>query len=210
MHFSNRRSKSSRSGAVPQLPSAELAWKALHGGEAMTFFDVFGPFDVAHNERIIPRAQPDLWSEVHDYAPGLPNAIGCYLYGLRYGERITPWYVGMTVSQGGFAGETFQQHKIDNYSYAMSLKRGAPVIFLFPLMKNDTDFSSARKAGKPAIRWLEKTLMNLAYNRNPKISNIKDMRMVREVEVRGLLGPLRKGRPYHEVKAIRRVLLGAR
>lgn len=49
--------------------------------------------------------------------------------------------------------------------------------------------------------------MGFAHRRNPRISNVKDMYFLRNVEVLGLLGR-RPGRPHQEAKAIRRVLLG--
>jgi hypothetical protein len=134
------------------------------------------------------------------------------MFCLEDGETIKPWYVGMTVNQNGFRDEVFTDHKLRIYNDCIGRRRGRPSLFLFPLVLNaDNDryrFSRAYVSAGPVIAWLEKTLMGLAYARNPEIRNVKDMRRLRTVTVRGIMGPPKQGRPHADVALARRALLG--
>lgn len=179
------------------------------GNEPSYYFECYGPFDLEHEDRQFSGDKKYLSSLLEEQECGLSTAIGCYLFGIRYGKKIRPWYAGMTVAQGGFISEVLQQHKRDIYGDAMAQQRGTPTLFLFPLLTlGEGRFSKARSSGKRVICWLEKTLMGLAYGRNPEIGNLRDMHYLRNVEVEGLLGPRRLGRPFKEVGVIRRTLLG--
>lgn len=122
-------------------------------------------------------------------------------------KHLKPWYVGMTSAIGGFRSEIFQEHKLSIYNKLMEKRRGKPLMFLFPLMTPSGVFSKSRVSKKNTIEWLERYLMMTAFARNPDIANIRDMRFLRQVEVLGILGK-RQGRPYSEVKAVRRALFG--
>jgi hypothetical protein len=172
-----------------------------------TFFDVYGPFPIQHHRRKVPHTQLDLWELAEKRDEGLASAIGCYLFGLSFRGKLTPWYVGMTVAQAGFKAEAFQPHKIGIYNGILADHPGKPILFFFPLMTPEEKFSKARTHGKKVIGWLERTLMALAFGRNPEISNVRDMKFLRNVEVLGLLGPKRTGRPYREAAEIRKMLL---
>jgi hypothetical protein len=176
------------------------------------FFDCYGPFDLRHSARRFSGDKKYLRDALEACDDGLACAIGCYLFGIRYGGKITPWYAGMTVAEGGFISEVLQEHKRENYAQAMAQQqRGAPVLFLFPLLTyGEKRFSHARSSGKRVSCWLERALMGLAYGQNPEISNLRDMHFLRNVEVLGLLGPKRPGRPFKEAKETRRTLLGHR
>lgn len=72
------------------------------------------------------------------------HAIGCYVFCMKYGGKIRPWYVGMTVAKAGFRGEIFQQHKLEIYNECLDGRRGTPVMFLFSLMTSEGNaFSKA-------------------------------------------------------------------
>ena len=98
------------------------------------FFDCYGPFDLRHSDRRFSGDKKYLRAALEACDEGLAGAIGCYLFGIRYGEKITPWYAGMTVAEGGFVSEVLQAHKREIYADAMAQMRGAPVLFLFPLL----------------------------------------------------------------------------
>lgn len=69
-------------------------------------------------------------------------------------------------------------------------------------------FSTAGSSGKPVIEWMERYLMMTAFARNPAITNVRDMAMLRRVEVPGLLGK-RPGRPHSDVQSVRQALFGS-
>ncbi|WP_156629564.1 hypothetical protein [Methylobacterium sp. Leaf85] len=176
----------------------------------MSFFDTYGPYEINHENRDCHVSQLSFWRDIGSVYEGLSGAIGCYVFGIRYGHKIRPWYVGMTVAKDGFKGEIFQKHKTDIYTECMGKQRGAPVMFLLPLIQDNTGkYSQARSSKKKDIAWLEITLMGFAFRQNPEISNVRDMNFLRNIEVLGLLGT-RRGRPFREAQEIRRTLLGAR
>lgn len=173
----------------------------------MPFFDVYGPFEIPRDEGACAKPQTAFWEEVEDYDEGLSGANGCYMFCLRNGVNYVPWYVGMTVSQRGFKGEIFQPHKLQTYDDVMSGRRGIPFMFLFPLMTDgEMRFSRSLVEARSPVEWLEKTLMGMAYAKNEEISNVRDMGFVRNVEVRGLIGPRRPGGTHVDVKAARNAL----
>lgn len=174
----------------------------------MPYFDTYGPYKINLQGRECTAKQTDFWNEIAVNWPDLHAAIGCYLFCMQFGDRFRPWYVGVTVAEKGFKGEAFQKHKLDIYNDIIPHQRGTPVMFFFPLMTEQTGrYSKNRKGGKTAISWLEKILMGFAYRRNPELSNVKDMKHLRNVEVLGLIGK-RRGRPFREAVAVRKALIG--
>lgn len=93
---------------------------AFDDDKQTTFFDVWGPFEIAHDGNWIKGAQGDLWSELEDRCEGLSTAIGCYMFCLRTHKQIRPWYVGMTLAKAGFRGEVFQLHKLNSFNFVMN------------------------------------------------------------------------------------------
>ncbi|MGQ3150385.1 hypothetical protein [Brevundimonas mediterranea] len=184
---------------------------AFDDDKQTTFFDVWGPFEIAHDGNWIKGAQGDLWSELEDRCEGLSTAIGCYMFCLRTHKQIRPWYVGMTLAKAGFRGEVFQLHKLNSFNFVMNAHATAmarPILFFFPLMTPTRRFSTAGSSGKPVIEWMERYLMMTAFARNPAITNVRDMAMLRRVEVPGLLGK-RPGRPHSDVQSVRQALFGS-
>lgn len=176
----------------------------------MSYFDTHGPYEVQRPSGIITGAQQAFWNSIPSKYASPEHAIGCYVFGIRYGAKIRPWYVGMTVAKAGFRGEIFQKHKLDIYNECMNGRRGTPVMFLFPLITSGMDaFSTASKSKKKEIAWLEITLVGFAFRQNPELSNVRDMTFLKNVEVLGLLGK-RRGRPYREAQEVRKMLLGKR
>jgi hypothetical protein len=123
---------------------------------------------------------------------------------------MRPWYVGMTVVAAGFKGEAFQPHKVDLYNECLSKRRGTAHIFFLPLcLQENYKFSKNKSQHKKEMQWLETTLMGFAYRQNSNVSNVRRMYYLRNVEVSGLLGKRRPGRPSREAGTIRSILLGS-
>ena len=60
-------------------------------------FDIFGPYEVGLTaNQMIDEDQQDLWEKANAARAGLEAAIGCYLFGIKHGENLMPWYVGQT------------------------------------------------------------------------------------------------------------------
>ncbi|RDJ20123.1 hypothetical protein DWF00_16570 [Bosea caraganae] len=176
------------------------------------FFDVYGPYDIEVDGTQVPASQKALWEQVRE-EEGLEESIGCYMFCIRRGGIILPWYIGMTVAVKGFRGETFTPHKIDIYNDCLQRQSGQPQLFIFPFMiKPDENanlrFSLDRTRGRRIIKWLEKTLMGMALSRNDELANLRDASLPRSVSVRGVLGAPLRGRPSTDVAEARRALLG--
>jgi len=89
---------------------------------------------------------------------------GCYVFGIRSGGGIIPWYVGKTIS--AFESECFQSHKLVQYNEALQLGGiGTPVLF----------FVVHPPARGPVSVWtindLESYLIQAAYKRNERLQN---------------------------------------
>ncbi|NJC04538.1 hypothetical protein GGQ97_000331 [Sphingomonas kaistensis] len=181
------------------------------------YFETFGPFQVPLDDRgRACRPSADWWREINSEADcDLSASIGCYLFSLGR-SQLRPWYVGKTVAQGGSAAEAFTDHKLNHYNWALRPKRnvrrrGPPQLFLFPLITKpfDDDWRFAKGAShSPYIEWLERTLIGMAYARNPDIANSRDTTFLKTVHVRGLIGSKSLGRRPDSVRLARRVLLG--
>jgi hypothetical protein len=164
-------------------------------------FDTYGPFPVATVDRMVKASQKEFWAEVdahamyYGYKSGeLAQAIGCYAL-VMYSRVYRPWYVGKTLAQAGFRGEVFQPHKLGIYSEYTSERRGTPYMFLFPLLTDEGRFSKARSSADGVIDWLERTLIGMAFAKNPLLRNVSHTKHLRSVTVSGILGPRPPGRP---------------
>lgn len=176
------------------------------------FFEMYGPFKMARDEQVIPSRQPEMWEAVRAACAKdgydekqLETAIGCYAFGLQFGSTIKPWYVGMTVAEGGFRAEILQVHKRDHYDEVLAEHRGAPVMFLMPLLTPDNRFSRDRGASIPLIKWVEKMLFGLALARNSECRNQRDTKYLRHVEVRGIFNSNPPGASSATVVAARQM-----
>lgn len=177
--------------------------------DSMSFFDTYGPYDLERENGRVGGAQAAMWEQVPEDKADIGRAIGCYVFGIRYGSRIRPWYVGMTVARAGFRGEIFQRHKLDIYNLCLAKQRGSPVMFLFPLVKDGFyAFSEARRSKRREIAWLEIQLMGFAHRRNPDIGNVRDMTFLKSVQVTGVVGRRMPGRPFRDAAEARAMLIG--
>lgn len=137
--------------------------------EIKTMFRVEGPFKIplhpAKNKaaKLIAENLDKFWAQDGNL---FANRIGCYVFGIRVGRNIVPWYVGKT--RKSFEQECFQKHKQDHYAKALAdVLKGTPVMFFvtYPLGKPG-------KTNEQNIDELETFLIQLAIDVNPKIRNI--------------------------------------
>ncbi len=178
-------------------------------------FDVYGPFELERIDGRVTSRQSELWARVrqecarwHHDETELEKAIGCYAFGLKNGDSLVPWYIGMTIAQRGFRGEILQPHKLDHYNSVLEQRRGVPILFLMPLLTPEWRFSRDRSANKVLIRWVEKMLFGVALKRNPNCRNQRDTKFLREVKIRGVFNHDEAGRPNRSLLAARRMFDG--
>jgi len=176
------------------------------------WFDMYGPFELVRADRRIPSRQPEFWEQVREASArygsqpkALEQTIGCYAFGLRHGDTMKPWYIGMTVAQGGFRREVLQRHKLDHYDEVIQRHHGAPIMFLMPLLTPEGYFSRDRSSTKPLIQWVEKMLFGVALRQNPRCRNQRDTKYLRSVVVHGIFNSRPPGRQGPEVTAARKM-----
>jgi len=60
------------------------------------------------------------WSRINEEEDeGLSEAVGCYIFSIRAGKGILPWYVGLAEKQP-FRKECFTSHKLTHYNDAIA------------------------------------------------------------------------------------------
>jgi hypothetical protein len=131
----------------------------------LLLFQVDGPYEIwAQSERggriITAEAGPELFER----ANGLGDEVGCFVFAIRAGPGMTPWYVGKTAN--GFRWECFQPHKLNKYNEALvRAGYGTPILFfvVYPRTRG--------RVSKVAIDELETFLIQVARNRNPALLN---------------------------------------
>lgn len=177
------------------------------------FFETFGPFRIEVEDGRIKRPKASWWDEEVEGVTweGLSRAIGCYMF-VMGDANIKPWYVGKTVNKHGFREEAFADHKLRHYNWVLSEGyRGPPQLYLFPMITRsfhqDWRFSKGWSYERP-IKWLESTLMGMAFSQNPDIANSKELKFFRTVHVRGILGRAPKGKRTGHIAKARQALLG--
>ena len=150
----------------------------------------FGPFDVPRSEKgLIPTDNTSLkqfWADVDEVYAGVSQAVGCYIFSIRAGRGMLPWYVGLAEKQK-FAKECFTPHKLVQYNEAIVGRRGTPVLTFLAKQTPAVKFSKPSSNGHRDIQFLETMLIGLALRRNSDLANAKDTKFMREMVVHGIL-----------------------
>jgi hypothetical protein len=170
-------------------------------------FGVFGGFPI---ERQTPKRlhgvfDKSFWARVTSSDDGLPSACGCYVFALRNGDNILPWYVGKT-EKTTFEKECFHATKINYYNDLLVNHKGQALLFLIPRRT-----ASGNKYSKPTrgryrdVDFLESMLIGFAYARNPSLLNMKKTKFWREMVVPGVINTP-QGSPSAAVTDLRNAL----
>ena len=145
----------------------------------------------------------EFWQELEDECEGLASAVGCYLFGVKSGPRITPWYIGQ--AKKGFKSECLTPHKRDKYREVVAnTAKGTPQLIFIARMTDGGKFSSA--LGVSEARFVERHLIQWALLRNSKIINVASTKHLREVCIPGILNP-GKGKPSKGATLLRETLV---
>lgn len=148
-------------------------------------YEIFGPYEVPREGDLVSREakiRNKFWKEVDEDEEGLQDACGCYMLVIRN----KAWYVGMAEKQS-FKNECFQLHKIVQYDSALQKAKGIPYLIFLAKMTPSGSFASPGKNGYSDVRALEQLLIGAAIDRNPKLCNIKDTKVLRHMNVPGFL-----------------------
>lgn len=171
-------------------------------------YQVYGPFWSPRAEtEAVGDALRVFWNEIEEMHPGLPRAVGIYVFSTCHGENYTPWYVGKTNAKAGFRGEIFQAHKLSHYVNASQRKKGYPAIHLIAKVEpNRGSFCRASSRSGRQIDELETVMIGMALRANSNVRNSKKTWFNKNCVVPGIMGPAIVGRPSDAVLALRNTL----
>ena len=117
---------------------------------------------------------------------GLSGAIGCYIFSVRAGKGVLPWYVGLAVKQS-FRKECFTTHKLVHYNNVVSERKGTPLLTLVSKYTPGGKLLNPTGNSHRDIEFLESLLISNCLARNPDLYNKRDTKLLREMVVPGLL-----------------------
>ncbi len=147
------------------------------------------------------------WEQLDDaLGDELSAGIGCYIFSIRAGKGVLPWYVGLAEKQS-FRKECFTHHKITHYNNAIAARKGTPLLTLVAKYTPGGKLVRPTGGGHRDVQHLETMLIGNCLGRNDKLLNVKDTKLLREMVVPGLLNSP-KGKPSATVRAFKS-LIGA-
>lgn len=165
-------------------------------------YKIYGAWEISRRNRIINNsneAKRLFWDDVEEDTEGLSDACGCYVFSLQN----RPWYVGMASKQS-FAQECFTDHKINLFNQALSqYKRATPYLYFLSRMTPAGNFSLPSKNGHKDIEFLETMLIGQGVSRNPELLNIKGTKLLRELNVPGIINSKKGQTSSHAVQELR-------
>ena len=174
-------------------------------------YEPYGPFQVPLDQhRQINshgiRGRGNFWSMIDELSVGLSTARGCYVFSIRAGRGIRPWYVGQASGEKGFKQEVFQSHKLVHMNGVMArIKRGTPIIHLLPRITPTGRFS--KNVQQAELDYLETLLIGLALTQNHKLCNVQTAKLLQKVVVPGVTKGGGSGR-LKESRATLKIALG--
>lgn len=168
-------------------------------------YEVFGPFYAPVRQgEATGDSLADFWEVVEAMHPGLPRAVGVYVFSTSHGSSYTPWYVGKTNAKAGFRGEIFQGHKLDHYISARERKRGIPRMHLIAKVEPARgNFCRPSARSGREIDELETVMIAMALRSNPDVRNSKKTWFNKTCQVPGIMGEPPLGRPSEAIVTLR-------
>jgi hypothetical protein len=136
-------------------------------------FETYGPFElplIDANDVDFAKL-PVFWEKIESEYPGLPEAMGCYVFAIERQFSLLPWYVGKTEKKS-FKFESVQFHKTNHYHEALKKAEGKrALLFLLPRLTAGGKFRKVWKGGSSSVARLEGMLIEAALKRNPLLQN---------------------------------------
>ncbi|MCX4152648.1 MULTISPECIES: hypothetical protein [Paraburkholderia] len=152
------------------------------------------------------QSQANFWEYVdNEIENGLSGAIGCYIFSIRAGKGVLPWYVGLAMKQS-FRKECFTSHKLLHYNNSVAGRKGTPLLTLIPKYTPNGRLVCPTGSSHRDIEFLETMLISNCLSRNRDLCNKKDTKLLREMIVSGFLNTP-KGKVTSSVSAFR-ILIG--
>jgi hypothetical protein len=153
-------------------------------------FIPYGPLEVPVTDGTVDASQLKKWWHDIDFDGKhtyLPAAYGCYIFALRTGSKLVPWYVGRT--RASFKGEILTRHKrwIVEEVLKTSKRGKLVVIFLARTTSKGKLRRGDRRSATPEVKFLEDALIGACVARNPELMNKSQTRYLRQIVVPGFL-----------------------
>ena len=168
-------------------------------------FEIYRAFEIERKPTRLGLFEKAFWKTVNEEVNGLSEACGVYLFALQHGTNIKPWYVGKTEKKN-FSFECFQATKINYYNDVLVAHPGRPLLFLIPRITATREkFSKPTKSGYRDIEFLETILIGYALEKNPELANVKKTKLLRDMEVPGILNSP-QARPTNAVQDLKSAL----
>jgi hypothetical protein len=147
------------------------------------------------------------WASVESQLEeGLSGAIGCYIFSVRAGRGVLPWYVGLAEKQS-FKKECFTSHKLVHYNDILATRTGTPMMTFVSKYTPGGKLLNPTGNSHRDIKFLERLLISNCLKRNVDVSNARDTKLLREMVVPGLINSP-QGKAYSSVLKFRD-LIGA-
>ena len=172
-------------------------------------FEVYGGFEVGKGKLRLAT----LWKNVNSKKEGLSKACGCYVFAIKHGDSLKPWYIGQTQRKNGYEKEVFSPRNRDRVWKKLCAKNGTIYLYLLPKMTPRGNFVKPPERNKgpnsKIINEAEKMIIELAYRRNPELYNVQEVRMQESLGIPGISrgGP---GAPPQAVVELKKMLVQER
>lgn len=156
-------------------------------------FDVAGPFELRRygSKKILTdESLADLKVQLEEWETGLAEACGCYLFAMRAGKGLMPYYVGQACKRS-LSKEALNSANIVKFNKILSNRNGTPVIFLLPMRTPSGKFRKQKKTngGLNELDFLERWLIAAALEKNSTLINNKETYFLRNIHVSGIFNP---------------------
>jgi len=152
-------------------------------------FDIVGPFKIeryTHKSLITNDSVVALKKIIEAEEEGLSQACGCYVFGIRAGKGMTPYYAGQSLRRSIFK-ESMNHANITKYNVVLASTKGTPILFLLPWLTNGGKLRkpSKKQGSSPVLNFVEDWLIATALQKNPDLINNKQTRFLRKVHITG-------------------------
>ena len=174
----------------------------------MAKYEPFGPFEVPRKNGIVDTSQikkgSEFWEGIEAYQKGLSTAHGCYIFSIRAGRGIRPWYVGQAKGKNGFLQEVLSDNKLKHYNDVIAAQRGTPILQFLARVTDGGKLSKSKDQRE--IDYMETILIGMAYYENTDLKNTKVAKSAGKLIIPGITGGEGKGRPSEAIQVLKTTL----
>jgi hypothetical protein len=167
-------------------------------------YNIYGGYELPRTNKRVGNFNKGFWSAVNNQREGLSKACGCYVFALRNGDNIKPWYVGKAEKQC-FADECFSPHKQNIFNKVLLEKNGTPLLYFIARLTPSDRLCKPTLWKYEDVRFLETLLIGTALGENPELANTRKTKHLRTLHVPGIINS-RQASPTLPVRELRNAL----